>query len=203
MVASKAAAESKDCFIRVPYWSATWTACMERRVDFHTSWCTWNVRDQSQSIPGAKWSEWSSRAGERAEIGGNAVFVIPMGRHKSSSRVGESSILRDFASEILCAEIVENQKKVWKTKRNPGIDATKSQNLSLDSKPVWQGNCMYIVYIVYREHVRRMCENLCVWGGRGWETYVYEGWNPSVKTRTHTSEVVGKIHPHCVKIHSF
>ena len=51
---------------------------------------------------------------------------------------------------------------------------------------------MYIVYIVYREHVRRMCENLCVWGGGGWEAYVYEGWNPSVKTRTHTSEVVGK-----------
>ena len=60
------------------------------------------MRGQSQSIPGAKWSEWSSRAGERAEIGGNAVFVIPMGRHKSSSRVGESSILRIFSRENVC-----------------------------------------------------------------------------------------------------
>ena len=32
---------------------------------------------------------------------------------------------------------------------------------------------------------------MCV-GGGGLEAYVYEGWNPSVKTRTHTSEVVGK-----------
>ena len=32
---------------------------------------------------------------------------------------------------------------------------------------------------------------MCV-GGGGLEAYVYEGWNPSVKTRTHTSEVEGK-----------
>ena len=39
MVASNAAAESKHCFIRVPYWSATWTACIERRVCFlRASW---------------------------------------------------------------------------------------------------------------------------------------------------------------------